>query len=197
MQIGTQPHTHRVWKYFQERHQWHDVFPEDFADSAEEVGPFTDQGGPCLVLFRNMHLTPKQLDKWLDKCFVGRVCMRVFWLDNSIPAAANRCVDTRHNIKRDDVRRGWFSRGGVPNNKLPNNRMQLAGHHAARLTLPLKGSSGDGREVLMCKDENASTRCCLLLPYPDTNASLPPYLGRQSHVTGSLIRYLVQLLSSL
>jgi hypothetical protein len=41
MQVATQPHTHRVWRYFQERQQWHDVFPPNFAVDAEEVGPFT------------------------------------------------------------------------------------------------------------------------------------------------------------
>jgi hypothetical protein len=45
--------------------------------------------GPCLVLFKNMHLTPEQLDAWLLACFVGRVCMRVFWLDRSTPAAGS------------------------------------------------------------------------------------------------------------
>ncbi|KAF6263544.1 hypothetical protein COO60DRAFT_1668602 [Scenedesmus sp. NREL 46B-D3] len=89
MQVATQPHTHRVWRYFHDRQQWQDVFPVNFADDAEEVGPFTATEGPCLVLFKNMHLTPEQLDAWLLACFVGRVCMRVFWLDRSIPAAGS------------------------------------------------------------------------------------------------------------
>lgn len=171
MQSATQPHAHRVWKYFQERQQWHDVFPADFADDSEEVGPYTGEGaalpsctrnaaaaalyttspalsscifltkyatlaqhglinstgkhacrdanaaafslpaahssadsglqtllssatstadseGPCLVLFKNVHITPEQLDAWLLRCFVGRVCMRVFWLERSTAAAA-------------------------------------------------------------------------------------------------------------
>lgn len=88
MQSATQPHAHRVWKYFQERQQWHDVFPADFADDSEEVGPYTDSEGPCLVLFKNVHITPEQLDAWLLRCFVGRVCMRAFWLERSTAAAA-------------------------------------------------------------------------------------------------------------
>jgi hypothetical protein len=48
-----------------------------------------DSDGPCLVLFKNMHLTPEQLDAWLLACFVGRVCMRVFWLDRSTQAASS------------------------------------------------------------------------------------------------------------
>lgn len=90
MQLGTQPLAHRLWQYFQHRQQY-DVFPPVFAESAEEVGPYTDTNGPCLVRFRDVQITPADYNSWLQGSFIRRSTTRVFWLQQSVPTAANRC----------------------------------------------------------------------------------------------------------
>lgn len=91
-QTGTQSHSRRTVLYFQLRDQLQ-VFPAGsaFADAAEELGPcHSHTRGPCLVLFKNMHLTPQQVNSWISSSFVERQVVRMYWLQQSIPAQPDR-----------------------------------------------------------------------------------------------------------
>jgi hypothetical protein len=90
VQTTAQAHSHRLVRYFYQQPRLH-VYPEQFAESAEAVGPCSSHyKGPCLVLFRGMQLSPEQVNTWLTDSFVERPVVRLYWLQQDIPAQQDR-----------------------------------------------------------------------------------------------------------
>ena len=92
MQTSTQSHCYRLARYFEQREQFRVFPPGPFADAVEELGPPRNHiNGPCLLQLTNMQLRPEAFNAWLRGSFVERPCCRLYWLQQSIPAARTRC----------------------------------------------------------------------------------------------------------